>query len=125
MLPKLHKNILISWLNFLEDFQNIISEEKVDFSAIQKQWQIIQDYLQSQIVPIQVADFPPEQQSFWQTWQTETYRYVRLLNTELIFWQSAQQLATKRDRYLTIKERLERMSQLSKNLLDCLDNSEL
>jgi hypothetical protein len=125
MLPTSHKSILTPWLNFLQDFQEIISEEKIDFSAIQNQWQRIQDYLQAQIVPIQAADFSTHQQSLWQTWQTETYRCVRLLNTELLFWQSAQQSKTKRDRYLTIKERLEKMIQLTKNLWESLDNSEL
>ena len=125
MLPTSHKNILRLWLNFLQDFQEMISEEQVNFSAIQSQWQKIQDYLQSQIVPIHATDFSAHQQSFWQTWQTETYRYVRLLNTELLFWKSAQQSETKHDRYLTIKERLEKMIQLTKNLLESLESSEI
>ena len=125
MLPTSHKNILIPWLNFLQDFQEMISEEEVNFSAIQIQWQRIQDYLQSQIVPIRSTDFSVHQQSFWQTWQTETYRYVRLLNTEVLFWKSAQKPETKRDRYFTIKERLEKMIQLTKNLLESVENSEI
>ena len=33
MLPTSHKSILTPWLNFLQDFQEIISEEKIDFFA--------------------------------------------------------------------------------------------
>ena len=89
MLPTTQKNILIAWVNLLNNFQIIIAEEKIHLTNIRRQWQEIQTYLQSQIMTIDCDDLPNLNKSSWQTWQTETYRYVRLLNTELLFWYSA------------------------------------
>ncbi len=119
MLLSTHKNILISWSNLLQDFQEIISKEEVNFSQVLTQWKKIQKYLQETIVPIHCEDLPNQsQQTNWQTWQTETYRYVRLLNTEISFWQSSRQQETKNDRFLAIQERLTNMIQLTDKLLN-------
>ena len=124
MLPRLHQKILSPWLNLLQDFEVIISQQNVDDdSRLQSQWQMIQDYAQSQIIPLQCSDVSAHQQSSWQTWQTETYRYLRLLNTELLFWRSSQQAKTKQSRYLTVKQRLEEMIKLTHDLLQYSDNS--
>ncbi len=117
MLPKSSKKVLITWLNLLENFQEIISEEKVDFSSVKKQWDRISDYLQSHIVPINCDNISGVNKFSWQTWQTETYRYVRLLNTEILFWRSSKQVQTKLDRFLNIKKKLEEMIQLTNHLL--------
>ncbi len=118
MLLSVHKNSLISWLNLLLRFQEIISQEKVNFSDVQIQWEEIQKYLQNTIVAIDCEDLETEQKSSWQTWQTETYRYVRLLNTEILFWRSSRQAETKNDRFLAIQQRLSNMIQLTDKLLN-------
>lgn len=116
MLPTTHKNILKIWVNLLQDFHKILSEQKADLINIQTQWQEIQSYLKSHIMSIDCDNFPVEKKSVWQTWQTETYRYVRLLNTELLFFYSAKQTKVQETRLLGIKQKLEKMIQLTNNL---------
>lgn len=113
MLPTTHKNILTSWINLLQDFQEIITEPETDLTETKRQWQEIQHYLQSQVMSLDCHEFPREQKSMAQVWQTETYRYVRLLNTELLFFYSAQQTKIKNSRLLGIQDKLEKMIQLT------------
>ena len=114
MLPSSPQKILLSWLKLVQDFQAIIVQENSDSAQIQSQWQNIQNYWQSQIMTRQYSDFSAAEQ----TWQIETHRYLRLLNTELLFWRSSQQIETKSERHLAIRNRLEAIIKLSQELLD-------
>lgn len=117
MLPKAQKKILLVWLDLLKKFQKIISEEKLDLTCVKAQWQEIENYLKSHIISIDCHDLPLEKKSAWQTWQTETYRYVRLLNTELLFFYSAKQSKIKDSRLAQIHHKLEQMIQLTHHLM--------
>jgi hypothetical protein len=118
MLPTTHKNILAIWISLLQDFQQIITESEADLTNIKIHWQEIQNYLQSTIMSIDYHEFPLEKKSVAQVWQTETYRYVRLVNTELLFFYSAQQTTIKNSRLLEIQNKLDKMLQLADHLTD-------
>ena len=114
MLSSIQENILSDWLNLLEDFCQLISQSPIDVGKVKSDWSQIESYVRSQIISFDISSLPLSHQSSWQTWQTETNRYVRLLNTELIFWYSAKKNQTQNDRFKNINNRLQQMISLTK-----------
>ena len=118
MLSTIQKKVLCNWLDLLKKFQQLISQSPIDVAKIKNSWLKIENYLKTQIISLDIAVFSPENQSSWQTWQTETNRYVRLLNTELLFWYTAKKEQTRNDRFQNINNRLQQMTALTQQLTE-------
>ncbi len=117
MFPKSHQKELLSWLNLLKNFQNILDSHNQDFFVVMQEWTTIKNHLQTKIMTTNSSDLEINYQSLFQSWQTETYRYMRLLETDLLFYQSAKQLQTKKNRYSILKNRLQEGITLTENVL--------
>ena len=116
MLSTTQEKVLSDWLELLKNFQQLISHSPIDIGVIKNNWSKIENYLRSYIISLDINGLPSEERSQWQTWQTETYRYVRLLNTELLFWYSASKNQTQNDRFLVVNNRLKQMISLTESL---------
>lgn len=117
MLPKSHQQKLLSWLELLKSLEILFCDDKNNFVIAKDKWHQIQDYLQTIIMTLDSCDLEKNQQSLFQSWQTETYRYVRLLQTDFLFYQTAKQVNTKQTRFLMIKQRLNDAIKLTENYL--------
>lgn len=117
MLPKSHQQELLSWLELLKSLEKLFCDEKDNFKIVKDKWHQIQDYLQTRIMTIDSGNLEISQQFLFQSWQTETYRYIRLLKTDFLFYQSAKQSNTKEIRFLMIKKRLNDTIKLTQNYL--------
>jgi hypothetical protein len=122
MLPKSHQEKLLSWLELLQSLKKLWCENQNDFSLIKNQWHRIENYLQIEIMTLNNSELEICQQSLFQSWQTETYRYMRLLQTDFLFYQSAKQVITKQNRFLVIQQRLDEAINLTQNYLLTVDN---
>ena len=118
MLPMSPKKLLTSWLNLLINFRYAVCSQAVDLEVVKQSWQEIQTYLQSEIVPFELENLSTDIRTQWQMWQTETYRYIRLLNTELSFWRSSKQVETKKARHLSLTQKLNNTIVMTEKLLE-------
>ncbi|BAQ65007.1 heterocyst frequency control protein PatD [Geminocystis sp. NIES-3709] len=115
MLPKSHQQELSIWLELLKSFDLLFFENSNNSLEVQQSWQKIQDYLHTRIMIFNSEDLTVNNRSLFQSWQRETYRYIRLLQTDFSFYQSAKQISTKQSRFLIIKQRLNEVINLTKN----------
>ncbi|WP_330204772.1 heterocyst frequency control protein PatD [Cyanobacterium sp. Dongsha4] len=115
MLPKSHFSLLSDWLNLLVEFQQIFTSNSDDIDQIFSQWQKIQNYLQTEIMTFEENNIDISVFSQWQSWQRETHRYGKLINTELLFWKSSVSPSTKQQRKESILQHLQGMIQLTIN----------
>ena len=113
MLPKSHFSLLSDWLNLLEKFRRIFTDNSNDREEIFSRWQKIQDYLQTQIMSLNESNVDVSAFPQWQSWQRETHRYVKLINTELLFWKSSVVSATREKRKEMILQHLQGIIQLA------------
>jgi hypothetical protein len=117
MLPKSHQQELLSWLELLKSLEILFCDDTNNFVIAKDKWHQVQDYLQTKIMTLDSGDLETSQQSLFQSWQTETYRYIRLLQTDFLFYQTAKQISTKQTRFLIIKQRLNDAIKLTENYL--------
>lgn len=122
MLPKSHQEELITWLELLQSLKLLLCDDKNNFTIVKNKWHQIQDYLQIKIMTLDSRELDTSQQFLFQSWQTETYRYMRLLQTDFLFYQSAKQVNTKQNRFLVIQQRLDEAINLTQNYLLAVDN---
>ncbi|MBE9221160.1 heterocyst frequency control protein PatD [Cyanobacterium stanieri LEGE 03274] len=118
MLSKSHFSIVKDWVFLLKDFQSQWNLQKINNYYQTSLWQKINGFLQSEIMSLNEDDFPLNNIPQWQSWQTETYRFIRLLNTELLFFASAKQPHTKQLKTNSISQKLQGAIALSENLLN-------
>ncbi|WP_141712687.1 heterocyst frequency control protein PatD [Cyanobacterium sp. IPPAS B-1200] len=118
MLSKSHFSMVKNWVFLLKDFQSQWLLQEINNYYQTPIWQKINEFLHSQIMGLSDDDFPPDNISLWQSWQTESYRFIRLLNTELLFFASAKQPQTKHLKANSINEKLQGAIALSEHLLN-------
>lgn len=113
MLPKSPFSLLSDWLNLLNEFRGIFTDNSNDKEEILARWQKIHDYLQTTIMSLDEGNVDVSVFPQWQSWQRETHRYGKLINTELLFWQSSLASATREKRKEMILQHLQEMIQLA------------
>lgn len=119
MLPKLHKSELVGWLNLLRGFQGLLGEGEVKSQRVRDAWGEIQEYLQGKIMTLTVEDVDIMEKSFFQSWQTETHRYIRLLATDLMFLYSAKE--SQSQKLVIVNQRLNAVIQLTEKMIEITD----
>ncbi|MGI0482914.1 heterocyst frequency control protein PatD [Geminocystis sp. CENA526] len=117
MLSKSHYEELLTWLELLRAYDLLWSNDPNNLGLLKQNLTQIQTYLETKIMLIDRTDLDPEARSIFQAWQTETHRYIRLLQTDFLFYQSAKQTKTKLDRILLIQQRLKLAIELTENYL--------
>lgn len=116
MLSKSHFSLVKDWVFILKNFQHQWHLQEINNYYQTPIWQKINDVLQSKIMTLAQDDFPDDNIPQWQSWQTETYRFIRLLNTELLFFASAKQPHTKQLKFNSITQKLQGAIALSEHL---------
>ncbi len=118
MLPKSHYSLLEEWIKLLKIFQREWDLQNQNYYYQSPIWQDILFFLQEKIVPFS-ADFADSNEAnLWQSWQTETHRYVRLLTTDLLFFDTAKQPMTKKVKHSLVSQHLESAIALSQNMIN-------
>jgi hypothetical protein len=117
MLPKSHSILIEEWIDLLTTFQNQWCLQNTDNYYQSPIWQNIQVYLREKIVPFSEELLDSNIARLWQSWQTETHRYIRLLNTDLLFFASAKQSSTRQGKASLIDQHLRSAIALSENLI--------
>ena len=117
MLSKSHQKELLSWIELLKNFDTLFCDDVNNLVLLKDKFRGIQTYLNTEIMSIEPNNLDSNIRGLFQSWQTETYRYIRLLQTDFLFYQSAKQSTTKLDRISLIQQRLKDAIKLTENYL--------
>lgn len=98
-----------SLIRAIETLQVIFESPQSDRAAIAEQLQQVKQVFQTQVMALTPTDVAPEFRSRWQSLQTEMYRTLRLLQTDLNFWQAARQGSTASQRQQAVRDRLDQL----------------
>lgn len=118
MLSKSPEEELLSWLELLKSCDILFCDDVNNLVLLKDKFREIQIYLNSEIMSIEPTNLDSNIRSLFQSWQTETYRYIRLLQTDFLFYQSAKQSITKLERISLIQQRLKDAIKLTENYLE-------
>lgn len=118
MLPKSHREELLSWITLLRSCDILLCGDVNNLVLLKDKFSEIQTYLNTKIMSIEPSNLDSNIPSLFEPWQRETYRYIRLLQTDFLFYQSAKQSTTKLDRISLIQQRLNDVIKLTENYLE-------
>lgn len=121
MLSKSHYYLLSEWISLLKNFEKEWQQQNEQKYHLTASWHNLQEFLTTKFISLSFDDLESDDKYLWQSWQTETHRYLRLLHTDLLFFATAKQPHTKSQKASTISQLLRRALELSTNLLATVD----
>jgi len=95
----------------------IITAKNWSDAALQESLQNVQQRFERQIASLNADDLAPEQAPRWQSLQTEIYKQMRLLATDIMLLQASRNPATSQRRVLGLGTRLDTLIQYCEVLL--------
>lgn len=117
MLPPSQRKCYQEFQQALEQLQLTASAPKLDVVALRNDFQDVQQRFQSQIANLNADDLAPNHASRWQSVQTEIYKQMRLLETDLMLLQASRSAATSRSRAASVSDRIKTLIQYCEALL--------
>ncbi|GBF81608.1 heterocyst frequency control protein PatD [Aphanothece sacrum] len=109
MLPKFDSESSSVFVQALSKFQDQVMAKDLDIMALQKTFAEVQSIYQDQMFAVPPEALDPGLLSTWQSTQTEIYRTLRLLGTDLLFLQSSRQRGTLEQRLGIVRDRLDQL----------------
>lgn len=89
MSSKTHLGKLDEFLTLLERFMDSIVEPQPNGEKVKQQFQFIENCFTNEILPIPEPEISPKLMSIWQGLLTEMNRNLRLVKTDLAFFEAA------------------------------------
>lgn len=108
MLPQSHIQAYQEFLTVLLTLRDHVTAEPPNAAALQETLARAQQIFQ-QIMNLPDESLAPEVAARWQSVQTEVYRALRLLNTDILFLRSSKGAATSERRLTAVGDRLEQI----------------
>lgn len=117
-----HSQAYQEFLLSLEKLNNefLIGSEDIDLPSLKAEFQTIKLFFQSHIASLTIQDLDEAIAMQWQSIQTELYRELRLLETDILFFASSRAAETKLQRLRSLRERIERMIKYCQAILKLL-----
>jgi hypothetical protein len=120
MLPTFWATQYQILLEHLQDFQNLLDSSEIKPQILENCFKQLKDHFYTQIIPLKLDDIPLDAMSKCQSLQTELHRTLRLLETDLLFWGSARQSATRQARLQVIRDRTSTMIRFCQEMLSII-----
>lgn len=117
MLTSLHQQNLQQWMSLLLDLRSQLKQSNYILTVQSPQWQNLQTAFKQKIISLTDEGVEPQLRSPWQSFQTESHRCLRLLNTDIIFLSSSKSETTRKQRLIQINNRLDLMISYCQKLL--------
>lgn len=117
MLPLLHFQHYQAFQQALEQLGKTLSISPGEESMLLERYRNLQQLFQSQIATLSADDVAPEYTPRWQSLQTEIYKQMRLLETDMMLLQASRSSATSERRVLSVRDRLNTLIQYCQALL--------
>lgn len=112
MLDRSHSSVYQDLDQLLDKLKESLSNQTSSFPHILSSIDVQAQHLQT-LTPEKIN---PEMVSRWRSLVTETYRELKLLKTDLLFWQAARHSDKQASRRASIQERLEKLQQFQQLL---------
>lgn len=117
MLPSTHRQPYQEFKEVLEQMLHSTVAIDLEKSAVLDKFRGLQQLFQSQIANLSADDLVSESASRWQSLQTEIYKQMRLLETDVMVLQASRSAATSQTRVTGICDRIKTLIQYCKALL--------
>lgn len=101
----------------LEQLHNSAEASELELAAIREKFQALQQFFQSQIICLTADDLGEDYTSRWQSFQTEIYKQMRLLETDMMLLQASRSSATSIHRASNVSARINTLIQYCQALL--------
>lgn len=117
MLPPSQRECYNQLQQVLKQLQKTATAPEIEVAALRDQFQDVQQLFQSQIATMSADDLDADYASRWQSLQTEIYKQMRLLETDLMLLQASRSSATSRLRTANVSDRIKTLIQYCDGLL--------
>ena len=117
MLPSTHRQPYQEFKHALEQMLHTIVAIDLEKLILRDKCQELQKLFKNQITPLSADDLIGESASRWQSLQTELYKQMRLLETDVMMLQAARSSATAQTRVMGICARIKTLIQYCDALL--------
>jgi hypothetical protein len=101
----------------LEQLHKGVTATDLHLPALRDNLQDVQQLFQSQIASLNTDDVAPDYASRWQSFQTEIYKQMRLLETDMMLLQASRSSATSLTRQASVSDRIHTLIQYCQALL--------
>jgi hypothetical protein len=118
MLPSLHRQRYQVFQQALEQLHKSATATDLEGGALRDSFQNLQQLFKSQITSLSADDIPADYASRWQSFQTEIYKQMRLLETDVMLLQASRSSATSLARASNVCERIKTLIQYCEALLE-------
>ena len=92
--------------NALEQLHESAIDQNLDLNRLQKNHQNVQQLFRDQIASLNADDVAPDYASRWQSLQTEIYKQIGLLQTDVMMLKVSRSAATSGSRLASAKNRI-------------------
>ncbi len=117
MLPSSQYQCYQEFKSALEQLREFTATPELEVVALQNKFQDLQQLFQSQIISLSADDLDSDDISRWQSFQTEIYKQMRLLQTDIMLLQASRNPATFRSRQTSVSDRINTLIQYCEVLL--------
>lgn len=117
MLPSTHRQPYQEFKQILEQMLHSAVAIDLEKSVLRDKFRGLQQFFQSQIANLTADDLISESASRWQSLQTEIYKQMRLLETDVMMLQASRSAATSQTRATGICDRIKTLIQYCQVLL--------
>ena len=101
----------------LEQLHKCVTVTDLHLPALRDNLQDVQQLFQNQIASLNTDDVAPDYASRWQSFQTEIYKQMRLLETDMMLLQASRSSATSLTRQTSMSDRIHTLIQYCQALL--------
>ncbi len=120
MLPIIHMNGYQKFLTILSELEIKLKPTSAQTipTNVKTLWQEVYQYFQTDLENFLDQEIEPKIYHQWNSLHTEITREVRLLNTDLLFWQSSRQSATQLARQTSCWQRSQKLIRYCQMILN-------
>lgn len=117
MLPSLQRQCYQEFQQALEHLHKKVAATDLEVAPLRDEFQDLQQLFQSRIVSLSADDFDPDYAYRWQSFQTEIYKQMRLLETDVMLLQASRSSATTLARAAGVSDRIKTLMKYCEALL--------
>ncbi|MGP0128862.1 MAG: heterocyst frequency control protein PatD [cyanobacterium endosymbiont of Rhopalodia musculus] len=109
MLPKSHQKFYQQFFASLITLRDQVMMKNIDSRLLSQYFQVAQEIFQDKILELTTESLENSVVSSWQSTQTEIYRTLRLLRTDLLFLHSSYKQKTEEQRLESVLNHIEKL----------------
>ncbi|HEY9890911.1 MAG TPA: heterocyst frequency control protein PatD [Candidatus Sericytochromatia bacterium] len=117
MLPSTHRDPYQKFQQVLQEMPESAVAIDLEKQLLPEKFQSLQQLFENEIATLSADDISPDYASRWQSVQTEFYRQMRLLETDVMLLKASRSQATSQSRGSRICDRIKTLIQYCEVLL--------